>query len=314
MFTKYIGSLFNHSFSKKNAVPHKIENVIWQTTAGLYTEFELQYIQCYLLKDIEYNAFFDYNACSAILDNSLIVFSNDSPKLTPELEEYFKKFDKLNYNYSLLHLSNERLSYKHDFKYYKRAKHVLRGYYDPRIKLKNVLTIPIGFKSGLLNTENITPTIFEREYRWAFIGQLKKDRKEMHDALISSQPNYVYLTSKWDAPEQLTVEKIIEIYKKTIFIPCPMGFCNPDTFRLNEALEWGCIPIVKKFNSTDYFVNVYGKHPFIVVDKWADATTIIENMCRDTEALENYRQSIIKWYAAFKFELQNKIKIIFAGD
>lgn len=67
-----------------------IENIIWQTTKGDYTKFELQYIQEYLFKDIQYNAIFDDNNCKTILDNSLIIYSCDEPELYQNLKEYFK--------------------------------------------------------------------------------------------------------------------------------------------------------------------------------------------------------------------------------
>jgi len=300
-------------FSKKLSELGKIENVIWQTTAGLNTEFELQYIKDYLLKDIEYNAVFDYSKYLTILNNSLIVFSNDSPQIPNEFRQYLKKYDNLGYNYWLLHLSNEKRAHKHNFNYYKNANHVFRAYYDPRILLKNLTTIPIGFKSGFLNTENCLPSVFERTYVWTFIGQLKSDRQQMYNALVSITPQYTTVTNQWNAPEH-SVNQIIEVYKKTIFIPCPMGSSNPDSFRINEALEWGCIPIVKKFNNEDYFKYVYGKHPFIIVDSWPEANAIIKNMLTDMPKLEAFRQQIWAWYKNYKQTLQSRIKtILLAG-
>ena len=187
---------------------------------------------------------------------------------------------------------------------------MFRGYYDSKILLNNVTTIPIGFKSGFLNKNNFVSTIFDKEHIWAFIGQLKNDRQQMYNVLNSINPNFTYLTHTWNCPTSLSVEQIIEIYKKTIFIPCPIGWINPDSFRINEALEWGCIPIVKKYNNKDYFKNVYGNHPFILVDDWDVAYNIIIELCQNFEKLEQYRLEIAEWYSIFKLELQNKIKSI----
>jgi len=299
-------------FVKRPKQFHKIENVIWQTGKGITTDFELQYVRDLLLKNIQYNAILDNFECKTILDNSLIIYSNDKKRVPEHFKKYLQQYDKLGYNYSLLHLSNERLYHK--FSYYKKANHVFRGYYDPRITLGNVTTIPIGFKSGFLNTEHTTPTITERNYIWAFIGHIKSDRKEMHDTLLPITPHFTHLTSKWNAPEQLSVDEIISIYKKTIFVPSPIGWGNPDSFRINEALEWGCIPIVKKYKNIDYFKNVYGEHPLLLVDNWAQAHDKVIELCKDLDKLERYRLEIQEWYAAFKINLQHKIKTILVGE
>lgn len=282
-----------------------INNIIWQTTKGDYTEFELEYLREFLFKDIAYNAIFDENKCETILNNSLIVYSCDEPELYDNLKQYLRKYDELGYTYYLLHLSNERLN--HNYEYYTRAKHVFRGYYDQRIKLNNTTTIPIGFKSGFLNKLQHTKTVYEKEYIWSFIGQIKNDRADMYNTLEAIQPNYTHLTTTWNCATSLSVDQIIKVYEKSLFIPCPAGWVNPDSFRINEALEWGCIPIVKRHQGEDYFRNVYGEHPFIVVDSWADAYNEVLRLCNDFEQLENHRLEVYTFYKNFKARLKNKI-------
>jgi hypothetical protein len=287
-----------------------IKNIIWQTTAGDYTNFELQYLQEYLFKHIEYTPIFDQNRCEVFLDNSLIVYSSDEPELQQNLKNYLRKYDELGYTYYLLHLSNERLN--HNFEYYKRAKHVFRGYYDPRIELNNVSTIPIGFKSGFLNTTGETTTVYDKEYIWTFIGQIamKRGREEMYNVLKQIEPNYTHVTHTWNCQTALTVNHSIEIYKKSIFTPVPPGWVNPDSFRINEVLEWGCIPVFVLHNGQDYFKNVYGEHPFLSADTWDDVYTKIIELCNDFDELEKYRLEIQNFYCIFKSNLQNKIKDI----
>lgn len=282
-----------------------IENIIWQTTKGDYTQFELQYIRDYLFKDIEYTAIFDENKCETFLDNSLIVYSSDEPELQHNIKDYLKKYDEFGYTYYLLHLSNERLN--HNFDYYKNAKHVFRGYYDSRITLENVTTIPIGFKSGFMNNTGHTKTIFEKEYVWTFIGQIKNDRKNMYDSLSPLEPKFIHLTQTWNCPTSLSVSDIISLYEKTIFIPCPAGWVNPDSFRINEAIEWGCIPIVKTYTGNDYFKNVYGNHPFLLVNDWDEAYNKILEFCSNFDKLEEYRLEIQNFYKKYKADLRNSI-------
>ena len=51
-----------------------------------------------------------------------------------------------------------------------------------------------------------------------------------------------------------------KILVSTEFIPCPNGFFHPETYRLYEALESGCIPIVENAlinTMTDYFLIIH---------------------------------------------------------
>jgi hypothetical protein len=287
-----------------------IKNIIWQTTAGDYTNFELEYLQEYLFKNIEYTPIFDENKCEVFLDNSLIIYSSDEPELQQNLKNYLRKYDQLGYTYYILHLSNERRI--HNFEYYKRAKHVFRGYYDPRIVLDNVTVIPIGFKSGFLNKQSEINTVYDKEYIWTFIGQIamKYGREQMYNILKQIEPNYIHVTHTWNCQTALTVNESIEIYKKSIFAPCPAGWVNADSFRINEALEWGCIPVVVSHTDGDYFKNVYGNHPFLFANNWNEAYSKMIELCDDFDKLEEYRLEIQNFYRIFKSNLQNKIKDI----
>ena len=73
---------------------------------------------------------------------------------------------------------------------------------------------------------------------------------------------------------------ICKIYSNTKFAPCPFGYVNPDTFRIMESLESGCIPIVLKFRSLDYYQNIFGDHPFILVNDWTEAKSKNEDTFR----------------------------------
>ena len=88
--------------------------------------------------------------------------------------------------------------------------------------------------------------------------------------------------------DALEAEKIL-VYKETTFAPCPFGFVNPDSFRIMEVLEFGCIPIVKKFNNVDYYKYVFGDHPFIVVKDWKEAPGIMSNLILERPFLKTTR-------------------------
>lgn len=54
-------------------------------------------------------------------------------------------------------------------------------------------------------------------------------------------------------------------------VPCPGGYHSPDSFRLYEALEAGCTPVV---NDRKFFTKVFGEFPFPCVDDWQELADI----------------------------------------
>ena len=56
-----------------------------------------------------------------------------------------------------------------------------------------------------------------------------------------------------------------KIISSTHFIPCPNGFFHPETYRLYEALECECIPIVE--NAYKYYDRLFPDNPFLKINK-----------------------------------------------
>lgn len=278
-------------------------NLIWQTKKGEPTDFEFEYTTRVLFSGFKTNYYFDDGAYKEILDNSVIIYSNDSKKAPPELIHYLNKFRKRKFRFYLLHFSNEGLN--HDHWYYSKANYVFRNYFDPQIKASNVLFIPLGFKSGYLNKDGKLNDCAEKSINVSFVGQPKSDRFEMIGAMEKLDAHYVHKTTSWNSPNALTQDECIDIYKKTKFAPCPMGNVHPDSFRVCEALEWGSIPVIRTVDGEDYFRNVFGDHPFKVVNSWNELGRVVKS---DDYCAE--REHVHAWYLDFKTNLQNKIKDI----
>ena len=96
-----------------------------------------------------------------------------------------------------------------------------------------------------------------------------------------------------------------KILSDTEFIPCPNGFVHPETYRLYEALECGCIPIVE--NAYKYYDRLYPQNPFLKVDKWMDAKLLIENW--DDKKIKKKREECKKWWNEHKNKIQESIKM-----
>ena len=63
------------------------------------------------------------------------------------------------------------------------------------------------------------------------------------------------------------------------------------TYRLYEALQCGCIPIVE--DAYKYYDRLFPDNPFIKVIKWADAQNIIKDWNNDKEPIRYYRLALI---------------------
>lgn len=274
-------------------------NLIWQTQAGDQTSFELEYTTEILFKNFNLKKFFDEGRLDLVMDNSVIIYSNNSGDVPNEFKIYLEKFVKNNFNFYLLHLSNENLN--HNCDYYSKANHVFRPYYDSKIELKNVTFIPLGFKSGFLSKENKSN---EKKYSSVFIGQVKSDREEIVN-IIKNFQGYIHTTNSWNCSTSLSTDLCSNIYNQTKFVPCPMGWVNPDSYRIMETLESNSIPILKTYDNLNYFTKIWGYTPIPTLNNWNDLENILRMEEDEYDLLHN---TIHSWYENFKIFLSNKIE------
>ena len=165
---------------------------------------------------------------------------------------------------------------------------------------KHVSCVPIGYKSGttLKNQGK------KRKYKWAFIGTSHKSGR--HDLLFqfsTIKPSYCYKTKKFN-DKIMSVNEMNEILSSTEFIPCPNGFVHPETYRLYESLECGCIPIVE--NAYQYYDRLFPNNPFIKIEKWIDAKSIIKGW--EDAQINKKREECKIWWDQYKNQLQESVK------
>lgn len=269
-------------------------NLIWQTQEGDQTNFEYEYLTNVIFKNLNIIKHFDNSQLSKVMDNSIIIYSNNQNNPSLEFINYLNEFIKNNYTFYLVHLSNENLG--HNTNYYDNAKNVFRNYYDSNIGNKNVIYIPLGFKSGFYNNDYNPNDYKIKKYDFSFVGQLKSDRHELHN-LIQNEKSFIHLTNSWNCSTSLTPTQISNIYKETKFVPCPMGWAHPDSFRIMEALEWYSIPIIKKYDNFDYHNLVYGNTPLPKVNSWDEVKNF---STMDDSAYSKLFDEVFSWYQTFR--------------
>lgn len=281
--------------------------LLWKTESGNQTSFERQFIE----------EVFESNRNDreevAKLNRKKIplvaVYSSNDRVLTRPFLEYIRGQNNL----YLVHLSNESL--RHNVSYYRYTKGVLRSYFDPGIKFERVFTIPLGYQTGFKRNVTVSLESKARKWIWVFVGQLKSDRFKMVNALSNLKPNFLKPTNQFGGGGSgYSVNQMIDLYEDTYFVPCPSGNINPDTFRVMECLECGCVPVVVKFYRIDYFKYIYGDHPFVVGADWENAASQIADLMSDPEKLKQKLSDVALWYESYKKDLKIDVCRIINGS
>jgi len=253
-----------------------------------------------LLHGLEFDNIYDSGKFEQLVDNSIIVVS--VPR-NNKRAAYFKKLRELNYKFGVIQLSDEGYNCPTDF--YADAQFVFRNYWHPQfINQKNVVMFSLGYKSGFWAGKS-QPVVdcTHRKYTWSFAGEIngKPTRSLMLSQLRAIANHHVHEISCGTDPNSLSTTDYQNLLLNSIFVPCPAGW-NMDTFRIWEALECGCIPVVEKF-PVDYFGLFLGKHPFLAVHSWEQAAQEIKDLLANPEQLEARRQECYRWWLEYKKQM-----------
>jgi len=227
-------------------------------------------------------------------DILLVVDSNPENK-----EKLYEKFKLICSKIILIHLGDETSPFDLSTTY-NHFDYVLRTFCSNKyFKNSKVKCIPIGYKSGI--SENKKD---ERKYKWAFTGTPHKSSR--HDLLFQFgdiNPSFCHRTEKFNT-KIISVKEMSEILSMTEFLPCPNGFYHPETYRLYEALQCGCIPIVE--DTYKYYDRLFPNNPFVKVGKWADAKLIVKEWNKNK--IKDKQKECKIWWSNYKDQLQQLIK------
>lgn len=233
------------------------------------------------------------------INNSIIVISawqNHS-----KCNTYFQKLHKKKYKFGIIVLSDERYIIPKEL--YKHASFVFRNYWHHDfLSYKQISIFPLGYKNGFWRDgRHAIKPADQRQFIWSFAGQInrKPNREEMLNQLKVFPNHFMYETFAWADPNALDAISYRNVLLDTIFAPSPIGWINLDSFRLYEALECGCIPIVQK-GPDDYFKQYFGSHPFIVIDTWDQAPELMRSLIDNPALLEQRRIECYEWWQAHK--------------
>ena len=246
-----------------------------------------------ILKKVKYNII--ENETNLEKEDTLIIVDSSVEKKA----ELYAKLKLICSKIFLLHLGDESGEYDSST-VYENCNHIWRTFCSNKyFENSKVKCIPIGYKSGVLNKQKNN-----RKYKWAFTGTPHKSSR--HDLLFQFsgiKPFFCHKTQEFDQ-KIISVDEMSEVLSLTEFIPCPNGFFHPETYRVYEALECGCIPIVEK--AYKYYDRLFPTNPFLKVVMWAEAKPIIKGWGNDQIKLK--RDECRIWWSNLKNELQKSIK------
>ena len=246
-----------------------------------------------ILKKIEYKPI---NSDKDLKKDDILIIVDSNPEKKIEL---YNKLRMISSKIFLIHLGDEFGS-NNLSTVYNICDYIFRSFCSNKyFNNSKVKCIAMGYKSGIKHKEKKT-----RKYKWAFTGTPHKSGR--HDLLFQFsdiKPHFCHKTEKFDT-RIISVEEMSDVLSSTQFVPCPMGFFHPESYRLYEALQCGCIPIVE--NAYQYYDRLFPGHPFIKIDKWADAKPIIQSW-GDDEIIKKQKECSA-WWNNYKKDIQEIIK------
>ena len=228
-------------------------------------------------------------------DTIIIIDSNIEQK-----SELYTKLELICSKMFLIHLGDEATTYNLS-SIYNKFNFIWRTFCSNKyFNNEKVRCLPIGYKSGIFFMNEIS----ERKYKWAFIGTPhKSSRHDLLFQLLDIVPAFLHKTRKFNN-NIIDTNEMSKILSSTDFIPCPNGFVHPETYRVYEALECGCIPIVE--NTYKYYDRLFPNNPFLKVDKWQEAKSLIKALKK--EQVKKKQEECKSWWNESKNQFQNFIK------
>jgi len=167
----------------------------------------------------------------------------------------------------------------------------------------NVMVIPLPYMKGFLNSTitNIQHSLEvsqqleksyqnPRQYAWAFIGQLKSNRRDMLKAFDGISPHF--------NSGSVGRDEVFPVYANASFVLSGRGELNLDCLRHSEASLSGAIPVVQgepwEINAT---FGWYGENPpWIFARTWEEARSVVQDLLSRPDELAERRREVLRWW------------------
>lgn len=127
----------------------------------------------------------------------------------------------------------------------------------------------------------------ERDLDWFFAGQVTHARREECVRELHKMDNGLLRETK-QFYSGMPHDEYFQTLGRAKIVPAPSGPVCSDTFRLAEALEAGCVPIIdewpgwKEKPTTGFWNMVFPKgYPFPLLESWAELPKTVDMILKD---------------------------------
>lgn len=283
--------------------------------------FEHDWIE-YMFRDIPHTSY--WNDQGETLYTCPVFIFNASVRY----ESYLNEFSEERIPFGVIHLSDETLGNTCKYLDSPMCSFAIRNYHHPVYSQHpKVITIGLGYKSGFvtldagasLNVRSQNPW-----FHWCFIGAVHhQERQDAIRAFLPWKPYLLKLSTSGFNSENLTIQE----YKQTMilskFALCPIGQGNIDTFRIYEAMEAGCIPVVISRTTEQPYQPSYWhalfmvppsfEIPFIIGDTWDQCIESMEVLLQNPIKYYDLQQKMTQFWENSKTVWKNRIEQAVTG-
>lgn len=166
----------------------------------------------------------------------------------------------------------------------------------PNLKVWQMMKRPGGDPNVYPLVNGYTPhvrflkDVSEKFRDWCFAGQISHSRREQCEGVLKNMSGGVLLGTA-GFTQGYPPEDYMRLMASAKVVPCPSGPVAPDTFRVYEALEAGCVPIVDGKAPIPYpdgyWQQVFGEVPFPIIQDWNDLPGVMAQELADWPANAN---------------------------
>ncbi len=304
----------------------KTLNVLWATGIDYNVDWESSWIK-ELLEGVDYTIR-NVTMMNDIVPNALIVVNHNILYV-----QYLQQYQNACIPFGLVHVSDEWLNDDLQPYYFSMCKFVYRNYYKylPIDLQSKVTPMALGYKYGFWNgidvdakVQKMRKPVNERTYVWSFAGAVRDNRVSALQAMERQDihPHKVVVeqgNSFNSVQTGLGTPEYRDLMCDSIFVLCPIGNWNIDSFRIYEALECGAIPIAIMKNADQNSEHSYLQtllsnvsndvHVPCVLGTTMEenAATVQRLVAGDVSVIQSMQDDCLAMWVAYKRNLRAKL-------
>jgi len=150
----------------------------------------------------------------------------------------------------------------------------------------------------------------ERKLDWFFAGQINHQRRSDCMDVLKQMQGGEYVETYSFGHEKVNYLTYMSKLAETKIAPCPSGIESPDSFRLYEALEAGCIPVVDAYSTNNpvpgFWKYLLGDNvPFPIISEWSVFPTLSRQLLHDWPHNAN---KIFAWWLLKKNDIKHQLE------